>query len=82
MKRALVGYCGASLPAFVKLGREKGYRLVGINKYGYNAFFIKNGIGENWLPEIDVHSCFSHPKVKWGMKERLPKVKDMHWIDV
>lgn len=32
-------YCGASLSAFVKLGKEKGYRLVGCNKYGFNAFF-------------------------------------------
>lgn len=79
---APIDYCGASLLAFVKLGKEKGYRLVGINKYGYNAFFIKAGIGESWLPEIDVQSCFLHPKVRWGMKERLPKIKDMHWIDV
>lgn len=79
---APVDYCGASLAAFVKLGKEKGYRLVGTNKYGYNAIFLKTGVGENWLPEIDVHSCFSHPKVKWGMKERLPNVKDMPWIDV
>ena len=32
-------YCGASLPAFVKLARAKGYRLVGTQRHGYNAFF-------------------------------------------
>ena len=37
-------FAGASLPAFVKLGRRKGYRLVGVNRLGYNAFFIKNGL--------------------------------------
>ena len=75
-------YFGASLPAFVKLGKEKGYRLVGVNKYGFNAFFIKNGIGEKWLPEIDAHICFNHPKVQQGIKERWPKVKDMPWEEV
>ncbi len=73
-------YFGASLPAFVKLGREKGYRLVGVNKYGFNAFFVENGVGEKWLPEVDAHSCFSHPKVKRGIRERFPKVKNMDWV--
>ena len=77
-----IDYCGASLPAFVQLAKEKDYRLIGVNKYGFNAFFIKNGIGEKLLPEIDVHSCFLHPKVKWGMRERLPRVKDLEWVEV
>ena len=75
-------YCGASLPAFVKLARSKGYRLVGCNRYGFNAFFIRNPLGENELPEIDVHDCFRHPKVLWGMKDRFPLVKDLPWVDV
>ena len=38
--RDMPNFCGASLSAFVKLGRRKGYRLVGCNRYGYNAFFV------------------------------------------
>jgi hypothetical protein len=34
---------GASLPAFVALGRAKGYRLVGLQSLGFNAFFVQNG---------------------------------------
>jgi len=75
-------FFSASLPAFVKLGKEKGYRLVGVNKYGFNAFFIKNGLGEEVLPEIDASACFTHPKVKCGMKERYPAVKDLPWVAV
>jgi hypothetical protein len=30
-------YSGASLPAFVKLARKKGYRLVGVQRLGFNA---------------------------------------------
>lgn len=35
-------YNGASLEAFVKLGKEKGYKLVGANAQGYNLFFVRN----------------------------------------
>lgn len=75
-------FAGASLGAFVKLGRRKGYRLVGINRYGFNAFFVKNGLGDQLLPELDVAQCFGHPKVVWGMRERFPTVKDLPWVEV
>jgi hypothetical protein len=75
-------FCGASLPAFVKLAKTKGYRLVGCNRYGYNAFFIKKSLGEKEIPEIDMRRCFRHPKALWGMKERFPTVKDFPWVEV
>lgn len=75
-------FAGASLAAFVKLGRRKGYRLVGVNRYGYNAFFVRQGIGDQIVPEIDVESCFTHPKVIQGMRERFPMVKDLPWQEV
>lgn len=75
-------FYGASLLAFVKLAKEKGYRLVGINRLGYNAFFVKNGIGDEVLPEISVNSCFNHSKVKWGIEARYPEVKDLPWVEV
>jgi hypothetical protein len=51
--------CGASLPAFVKLARLKGYRLVGVQSLGINAFFIRAGLGEALLPERSVQECFA-----------------------
>jgi hypothetical protein len=39
-------YAGASLEALVKLGREKGYRLVGCSFSGANAFFVRDDLGE------------------------------------
>lgn len=75
-------FSGASLAAFVKLGRRKGYRLVGVNRYGYNAFFVRNGLGDTHLPEIDARGCFGHPKVVSGMRERFPTVKDLPWVEV
>ena len=82
MTNGMPNFAGASLSAFVKLGRRKGYRLVGINRYGYNAFFLQAGIAEDLLPEIDVADCFTHPKVIWGMRERFPTVKDLPWVEV
>jgi hypothetical protein len=35
-------YHGASLTAFNKLAKKKGYRLIGTNRFGFNAFFLQN----------------------------------------
>lgn len=37
-------YFGASLEALVKLGRAKGYRVVGCNFSGTNAFFVRDDL--------------------------------------
>ena len=75
-------YCGASLSAFVKLAGQKGYRLVGCNRYQYNAFFVRHGVGEEYLPEVPTDSCLNHLTSKLGMAKRYPTVKDMNWLEV
>jgi hypothetical protein len=75
-------YSGASLPAFVKLSRKKGYRLVGVQRLGFNAVFIADGIGEELLPEVSVESCVDRPFVAWAQRELLPKVAGLEWVDV
>jgi hypothetical protein len=75
-------YAGASLSAFVKLGRRKGYRLVGINRYGYNAFFVQDGLATDLLPEVEVAACFTHPKTIEGMRTRFPRIAGMPWVEV
>jgi hypothetical protein len=52
--------CGASLPAFVKLARAKGYRLVGVQSLGFNAFFVRAGLGEDLLPERSPGELYQH----------------------
>jgi len=54
-------YRGVSLAAMCKLSREKGYRLVGTHRYGFNAFFIKNGVGDELFPEVTAASCLRDP---------------------
>jgi hypothetical protein len=41
---------GASLAAMEKLGREKGYRLVGCNITGSNAFFVRQDLVADHFP--------------------------------
>ena len=54
-------YHGASLTAFTKLASKKGYRLVGVNRFGYNAFYLRNDIALDVLPAVTIESCRSHP---------------------
>ena len=54
-------YRGASLEAMCRLGKEKGYRLVGTHRFGFNAFFVKNGVGEEYFPEVVASTCLGDP---------------------
>jgi hypothetical protein len=75
-------YCGASLPAFVKLGKKKGYRLVGCQRYGFNAFFIRDDVGQDVFAEISAERCFSHPFAVWAHDELRPMVINREWQEV
>ncbi len=75
-------YSGASLPAFVKLAKRKGYRLVGVNRLGFNAFFVKDNEGLELLPEVDARGCVGGPFTTWARTALLPKVQHMPWVDV
>ncbi len=81
-EKGYMNYYGASLSAFVKLGKQKGYRLVGCERYGYNAFFVRDGIGEEVLPEISASTCFDHPVAKCAMEVRRPKILSKRWVEV
>lgn len=73
-------YHGASPKAMVKLAAEKGYRLVGANELGFNFIFVKNGLGDEFLPEVSVESVLQHPSVKesWA---RFEPIKDWEFIE-
>ena len=75
-------YGGASLPALVKLGRQKGYRLVGTVAMGINAFFLRDGIGETLLPEVEAKDCLDHPRIRFGTEKRRAIIECLQWEDV
>lgn len=77
-----IDYYGASLTAFVRLGKAKGYRLVGCNRNQLNAFFIRDGIGEDALPELPPESCFDGPRLSRWRAERFGRVARYRWTEV
>ena len=55
-------YFGASPTAMINLGRAKGYRLVGTNLYGFNFIYVRDGDGEQQVPEISLKEALAHPR--------------------
>lgn len=86
-------YWGASLAALTKLAVEKGYALVGGNRAGNNAFFVRRDVlGE--IPEISVTQAYSPSRFREsrdragelsyvsGHERQLRLVSEMPLIDV
>lgn len=75
-------YYGASLAAFAKLGKQKGYRLVGCESCEINAFFIREDIGEKIFPEVAPSACFSQPYTHSALEMRKQTLANREWIEV
>lgn len=75
-------YSGASLAAFNKLAKRKGYRFVGVEKSGYNAFFLRNDIAQDYLPEEDLSVIDERPFVIWAKEQFFEQIKDKEWVEV
>jgi len=75
-------YYGASLAAFVKLAKQKGYRLVGCERYGFNAFFVRAELGTEIFPEKSVADCFHHPYAKKAMEVGRLKLANRDLVEV
>jgi len=76
------GYFGASLLAFQKLGKEKGYRLIGANSINTNAFFMKNDVGLDIFPEVTVESCLSSDYAVYQHQSKYPLIKDKPIVEI
>ena len=57
-------YYGASLSALVSLSRTKGYRLVGCNPLGNNAYFVKDSSETNHIPTKSSREAFVQGKFR------------------
>ena len=73
---------GASLAAMCSWADEKGYRLIGTHRFGFNAFFMKNGVGEGYFPEVDPTTCLNDPVTTRLRVERWPGVSKLDWVEV
>lgn len=65
-------YFGASLAAMIKLAKKKGYRLVALNSFGHNAFFVRADLGRGKLPTL---------QVKY-LKKKVAPSHEMEWVRV
>ena len=76
-------YVGASLAAMTKLARSKGLRLVGTQRFGFNAFFVREGVGEDLLPEVSPVECFDTPLMHmvWS-PSLLEELAAQQWVSV
>jgi hypothetical protein len=75
---------GASLAAFAKLGRERGYRLAGTNRHGSNALFLRGDVGAGLFPELSPQECFEQsPYLNYWTPDWLPSRDERpEWWDV
>lgn len=78
---------GASLGAFAWLAAQKGYRLVGCIRQGFNAFFVREDV-----PGVDAvfgreeyarAGCFAHVDGAWRavLEERRQRAGRYDWVD-
>ena len=73
-------YRGASLAALVKLGRRKGYRLVGCQRGQVNAFFVRDDLAPDLLPEIDAADCLGLRLL--SDEEQQATLQREEWVEV
>lgn len=67
-------YFGASLASMVKLGTEKGYRLVGCDFRGVNAFFIRGDlVGDKFLEPFTAENHYEPPRYNLSTKIGYPR---------
>ena len=72
-------YHGASPVAMEKLGKQKGYRLVGANELGFNFIFVREDLAKEVLPEKTVEEVLWHPSVK-ECHEKFVAIKDWEYV--
>lgn len=64
-------YYGASLAALASLGRRLGYRLVAVNRLGFNAFFVERDLKAPSLPELPLANTHSFAR---EAKKQFPEI--------
>jgi len=75
-------YRGVSLAAMRKLCREKGYRMIGSHRHGFNVFFLREDIEPSLFPEVGIEEIHDNHWTRVAQRERWPLVKHMDWVPV
>ena len=69
------GYFGASLKSLERIGTERGYVLVGCERTGLNAFFVRTDAAADHFPgPVGAEACYEPPRYfltrEWGHPRR------------
>ena len=60
---------------------RKGYRLIGTNNIGINAFFLRDDVGADYFPEVSAQSCVK-PNVSTFSATAASKLGEYPWQEV
>jgi hypothetical protein len=68
-------YFGASLKTLERIGAERGYALVGCERTGLNAFFVRaDAVGNHFTGPLTAEGCYEPPRYfltrEWGHPRR------------
>ncbi|HEX2140207.1 MAG TPA: hypothetical protein VHG33_10890 [Woeseiaceae bacterium] len=77
---------GASLKALEKLGQRKGYRLIGCDSTGTNAFFLRDDVQAPRIPTLTAEEAY-RPHKNWlgrgfSETEQLRIMQSLPYVDV
>jgi hypothetical protein len=75
-------YRSVSLLAMQTLCKERGYRMIGAHRHGFNVFFLRQDEGIDVFPEVTIEEVHNNYWTRWGQTHRWPLVKDMAWQEV
>ncbi len=75
-------YGGASLLAFEKLGKEKGYHLVGFNRAGSVAIFLRDDLKNPRLPVQPVTAGLALDRHRLLRESLRPMIQKLNWVTV
>lgn len=67
-------YWGSSLPALVHLARRKGYRFVGSDSVGLNAFFVRDDVAGD-LPDLDAAEGWRESRFRNSRNRSMEKTR-------
>jgi hypothetical protein len=79
---ASYNYCGASLAAMASLSESKGYKLIGTNSLGQNAFFVRADVCPATLRAATRAECFRNRSALATYAERRAQAMQRAWLSV
>lgn len=79
-------YYGASIMALEKLGKRKGFTLIGCDSNGINAFFVRNDCLTQELKLLSQQSAYRPHKSRlnrgYSIEEQFKVIKDLPFISI